>query len=175
MSLHCNKDSSDLLYDKEFWKYCKKITLDAFKNKIPDTQIDELLKHMPTGCHNHCCGVGGISEVNGADASILSAVVWSKVKCYPDNQPWKFEAQAWGPAVCGGSCAGFMYNFYEPNDWDAFFRNTASFWAQGVSYLGGIFQITWFDSNSKLIGQFNGAMAGVGVFEVANKGHWTKR
>ena len=68
-----------------------------------------------------------------------------------------------------------MYNTYEVDNWDAFFRNTASLWAQGASYLGGTFQITWFDSDVIPIGQFNGVMAGIGTFEVGNNGHWTPK
>lgn len=157
--------SCDLTCNEDFRKACRNATLKAFKDKINIEQVYDLLEHMP----NSSCNSGTI----GATASLVSALIWSKVKCYPDNQPWKFEESAWGPGIGGGESIGFMYTAYTgENAWDAFFKNTTGYHAQGIAEVGGIFQITWFRSDGVPIGQFNGALAGAGVFEIGGSGHW---
>lgn len=167
--------SNNILFNDNFLETCKKTTLKTFENKINSQHIYQLLDNMPTSQQlalptaNQCCMPSPI----GADASLISIAIWSKIKCYPDNLPWKFEATAWGPGIGGGGAAGFMYTIYEC--WDMLFDETAGYHAQGVAEGGGIFQITWFTKNALPIGQFNGFLAGIGVFEVGGSGHWTCR
>ncbi|MFD3157350.1 hypothetical protein ACFIJ5_10885 [Haloimpatiens sp. FM7330] len=164
---------NDLLNNKDFLENCKKATLEAFKNKINTKEVNELLKHMPNLTEDVLMNVS--SGVLEAEASLVSALVWSKVKCYPKDQPWKFEASAWGPGVGGGSCIGFMYTAYTgSNAWDTFFKNVKAYHAQGIAATAGGFQITWFSSKGTPIGQFNGVLAGAGVFEIGGSGHWVR-
>ncbi len=171
--------ANDLLQNKDFLQACRKATLSAFKNKIDDAKLNSLLEHMPSpaaGPAKNVLRVSGGSGAIQAEASIVSAVIYAKVKCYPDNKPWKFEESAWGPGIGGGECIGFMYTAYTgDNAWETFFKDATAYHAQGIAEAGGIFQINWFRSDGTPIGQFNGALGGAGVFEIGGSGKWKKK
>lgn len=170
------------VFSKEMMYEYQKSTREAFKGKIDNEQIEMLLANMPKDSSSENVIMvssdlqAGDNGPLQADASLVSALIWSKVNCYPSDIPWKFEEQAWGPGIGGGSSIGFMYNTYEgPNSWDAFFKNTVAYHAQGIADMGGIFQINWFSANGIPTGQFNGVLAGAGVFEIGGSGHWKKK
>lgn len=98
--------------------------------------------------------------------------IYGRVTCELTNKPYKFSESAWGLGGAGFSSLGTIFNVYEPSNWDAFFRNTRSYHAQGFAGAAGIFQITWFDGDNDPIGQFNSVAVGAGVFQVGGKGRW---
>ena len=158
---------SEILFnDPNILQICRNGTLESLKGKIDEEALNGLLSYMPSDAAND-------SRATAADASLVSAVIWSTVSCTPKNLPWKFEESAWGPGIGGGSCTGFLYHAYkDANDWDSFFHDAVAYHAQGIAATGGIFQINWFNSKGVPIGQFNGAMAGGGVFEIGNSCKW---
>jgi hypothetical protein len=105
----------------------------------------------------------------GATAS-LNIAIWGKLQCEPDGQPWKYDNSGWGGPAYFGSAVGFMYTAYD--SWDAFFQNTATWWAQALDVGGGVLQVNWFDGNHTPIGQFNGVAGGAGVAEAGGNGGW---
>lgn len=163
------------MYTQEFFEVCRKQTIDTFQGKVDQKGLDELLAKMPQG-EDQLSAANDVDNTPGAieaEASIVSAVFWSKVKCEPKAMPWQFSESAWGPGIGGGSCIGFMYTAYD--SWDAFFENTTAYHAQGIASAGGVFQINWFNSAGTPIGQFNGAMGGAGAFEVGGSGSWSRK
>lgn len=162
------------MYTKEFLHACRKQTIDTFQGKVDQDGLDNLLKKMPDE-ENTLLSANAFNAAPAieAQASIVSAVLWSKVQCEPTDKPWKFSESAWGPGIGGGSCIGFMYTAYD--NWDVFFENTTAYHAQGIAATGGIFQINWFNSSGTPIGQFNGAMGGAGVFEIGGPGKWKRK
>lgn len=158
--------SETLFNSPNILQVCRNATLESLQGKISEDSLERLLSYMPSDALNDSRSVQ-------ADASLVSAVIWSTISCKPKNLPWVFDESAWGPGIGGGSCTGFLYHAYsDPGDWDSFFRDAAAYHAQGIAATGGIFQINWFNSNGVPIGQFNGAMAGAGVFEIGNSCKW---
>lgn len=162
----------------EFLDRCKKATLDSFKGKLADADIENLLNCMPVVQNNELTSPNTLSvpEPIEAEASITSALIWSKVKCSPSNSPynnWKMEESAWGPGIGGGVAIGCMYTAYET--YDALFKYTTAYHVQGIADFGGILQITWFNSSGVPIGQFNGVLGGAGVFEAGGSCSWQKK
>ena len=159
-----------LVPDKEIAEICRKATIDAFRGKIDKIETDNFLNAM------YSDSLRDTPSAIEADASLVSAVLWSKVTCEPKNQPWVFKESAWGPGIGGGSCVGFMYTAYtDPNGWDNFFKNVTAYHAQGLAATGGIFQINWFNSSGTPVGQFNGALAGAGAFEIGGSCKWERK
>ena len=103
----------------------------------------------------------------------MNLLVWGKCKCSPDGQPLQYDNTIWGGPAYSGGGVGFMYTAY--STWDAFFNNVTSCHAQGIASGPGILQITWFNASGTPVGQFNGAVGGVGVFEAGGEGKWQKK
>lgn len=162
--------SSLMLSNKEMYEVCRSATLSAYEGKVDQKSLAQLMKNMEMLAENPGRGIE-------ASANMVSAVIWSKITCEPKGLPWIFDEQAWGLGVGGGSCAGIMYHAYEDqaSGWDYFFEDATAYHAQGIASVGGIFQITWFRSDGAPIGQFNGAMAGAGAFEMGNSCKWRKK
>lgn len=162
--------SNLLLSNKEMYGACRKATLSAYEGKVDQKSLTQLLDKMEM----LAAGPGRGIE---ASASIVSAVIWSTITCEPKSLPWKFDEQAWGLGIGGGSCSGIMYHAYsdESSGWDYFFRDAVAYHAQGIASMGGIFQITWFRGDGAPIGQFDGAMAGAGAFEMGNSCKWKRK
>ena len=141
---------------------------ECFLKKMPRFALDETGLHVP-------CPPSDAAPVLSADASILAYLIYSQVTCRPTDPPynvWGFNASAWGVGAGGGTSKGIMYTTY--NNWDAFFRNVAGYHVQGIAELAGILQISWFNGSAVPVGQFNGVLAGAGVFEFGGKGTWKK-
>lgn len=159
--------SNLLLEDEQVLEICRNATLSAYKGKVDEESLNQLLSSM-----------NSVAKEPGrairAKASLVSAVVWSKVECNPENIPWAFHETAWGPGIGGGSCEGVMYHAYKDvvSGWDYFFDEAVAYHAQGIGNVGGIFQITWFRKGGAPIGQFNGFMAGAGAFEIGGSCKW---
>lgn len=153
-----------MLTNPEFMEVSKASTLTALKGKVKEEELDQLLEHMEK--------LGGPGTIE-AKAGIIFVGIYGNVECKPKNQPWEFDQSVWGIGAAGFTCLGLMYTAYD--NWHAFFTQTTGFQAQGIADGGGIFQITWFNNSGTPIGQFNGAAAGLGVFEVGGKGKWKKK
>ncbi len=159
--------SNLLLDNKQALEVCRNATISACEGKVDENFLNRLLSSME----------GAVKKQRRsmqASANLVSAFVWSKVSCEPDDKPWIFKEDAWGPGIGGGSCSGIMYHAYTDDvfGWDNFFHEAVAYHAQGISSMGGIFQITWFRKDGAPIGQFNGAMAGAGVFEIGGNCKW---
>ncbi len=108
----------------------------------------------------------------GAEGSV-NLLVWGKCKCYPDGMPWQYDNTIWGGPAYSGNGVGFMYTAY--NTWEAFFNNVTGCHAQGIATAGGVLQINWFNASGLPVGQFNGAVGGIGVFEAGGEGKWQRK
>lgn len=153
------------MVNEEILKKSKEITLEKCKGKIADEKLDMLFNNMPDPRKDSV-------DNKDASASIVSAVLWSRVNCSIKGMPWEFHAAAWGPGIGGGSSEGTIYYSSACNSWEDFFEKSTRYWAQGIADIGGFFMITWFDKNSTPTGQFVGALAGAGGFEIGGSGRW---
>lgn len=114
----------------------------------------------------------GVPPPVGAEGSV-NLFVWGKCKCYPDGLPWQYDNTIWGGPAYSGGGVGFLYTAY--TTWDGFFNNVTSCHAQGIASGGGILQINWFNASGLPVGQFNGVVGGIGVFEAGGEGKWQKK
>lgn len=143
-------------------------TRDALKPKLPDEQVE----HFINATTGQAPGLGVPAPIT-CNGSLYFAVLYGVVHCQPTDPatyPWTFDQDSWGIGVSAGSGAGLLYTAYD--SWDAFFRNTAGYHAQGIAEGGGILQINFFNSDAVPIGQYNGVAGGIGVFECGNSGTW---
>lgn len=138
-------------------------TRHAFKGKLNDEEVERFID-ATTG------SASGIPSPITATGSAYFGLIFGVVKCTPASQPYTFEEKAWGIGASAGSGAGLIYTAYD--SWDAFFKNTAGYHAQGIADGGGILQINFFNSSAIPIGQYNGVAGGIGVFECGGKGTW---
>ena len=92
-----------------------------------------------------------------------------KIRSAPYNK-YYYDVDSWGLGAQGGTSLGVMYTAYD--NWEAFFQNVTSYHVQGIADAGGILQVNWFISNGTPVGQYNGAMAGVGALEAGGSGKW---
>lgn len=111
---------------------------------------------------------GGAPALIPAKASVIFAGIYGNVSCDPTSMPWNGSESIWGLGAKGGSAIGVIYTVY--HSWDDFFRYTTGFHVQGIAKKGGILQINWFEGKGDLIGQYNGALAGLGGLQ--GGGHW---
>lgn len=149
-------------------KIVQEATRRAFSGKLKDSQIDEFLKSVTSA------GVGVPSPIK-AKGSVYFGLVYGIVSCEPLDERYKlykFDESAWGIGAVAGSGAGVMYTAYE--NWDAFFKLTTAYHAQGIAEGGGILQINWFNGSGIPIGQFNGVVGGIGAFECGGSGKWKR-
>lgn len=142
----------------------KPATMRALKGRVKEGEVERFLDTAASSTVP-----GPIS----ATASLIFAVIYGVVKCEPRNEPWLYHADVWGLGGAGISTVGLMYTAYDT--WDGFFSLTTAFHVQGIADGGGIFQINWFNKDGVPIGQFNGAAAGIGVFEAGGGGKWKKK
>lgn len=141
----------------------REATFKALQGRVSE---DEVRKYLETMSND------GSPAPIGAEGSV-NLLVWGKCKCYPDGLPWQYDNTIWGGPAYSGSGVGFMYTAY--TTWDAFFNNVTSCHAQGIASGGGILQINWFNASGTPVGQFNGAVGGIGVFEAGGEGKWQKK
>lgn len=141
----------------------QQVTIQALKSRVDEADVRAFLEKL---------GSATAPAPVGATASVKLAV-WGKIDVEPDGLPWKYDETIWGGPAYFGSAVGIMYTAYD--SWDAFFQNVTGFHAQGVDVGGGILQVNWFISNGTPVGQFNGAAAGVGVFEAGGSGKWQRK
>lgn len=160
-----------LFQSKEFVEACKDATIKALAGKVKDEDIETLLKRIPAEVA--VSDVLGAPSPSEAKAELYTVAVYGYVKCTPTNLDHEFEANHWGIGLAAMASYGFMYTAY--NSWDALFRETSGYHAQGIADAGGILQITWFNGSGVPIGQFNSAAGGIGVFEVGGSGSWKKK
>lgn len=148
-------------------------TNQAFRSKLPEADLDELKQAFENSLDApRGLDAGGEPGTITAQASIGMAVIYGVIKCTPGHHPWQFEESVWGGGVTAGGAMGIIYKAVP--SWDAFFRQTTGFHCQGIAKAGGILQIT-FLNKFKPIGQYNGAMGGIGVFECGGNGRWARR
>jgi len=108
-----------------------------------------------------------------AKADIIFAAFYGNLTMKILADPYKkkyYDESVWGAGATGGTAVGIMYTAY--NNWDAFFKNVTSFHVQGIAKGGGFLQVNWFISNATPVGQFNGAMGGLGLLEAGGPGKW---
>lgn len=155
------------LEDQQIFEICRNATISAYEGKVDKESLNQLLSSMNEVAKDP-------KKAIQASASLVSAGIWSQVDCKPEHMPWIFHESAWGLGLGGGSCAGVMYHAYEDavSGWEFFFDETVAYHAQGIANVGGIFQITWFRKDGAPIGQFNGFLAGAGVFEIGGSCKW---
>ncbi len=139
-------------------------TREAFKGKLEEKEVNEFLESIR--------GVNAPAPIS-ATGSIIFVGVFGEVVCEPMDKPYKFKQKSWGLGAAGVSSVGLLYTAY--NNWDAFWRNTTSYHAQGVADAGGIFQINFFNKKGVPIGQYNGPAIGIALFEVGGAGKWKKK
>lgn len=139
-------------------------TLGALKGRVKDDELKRFLDARVSSA---------VPAPIGATGSLIFVAIYGVVKCEPRDQPWIFDEDVWGLGGAGINSVGFMYTAYE--NWDAFFSLTTAFHVQGIAEAGGIFQINWFNNSGVPIGQYNGAAAGIGVFEAGGSGHWKRK
>lgn len=171
------------MFSVEFLEACKAATRNAFEGKVDAEGLEKLLSAMPVPSSDTEMGIAAptLADVKvpspiHAEASIVSAVIWSTVKCSPKNPPyngWYYDEQAWGVGIGGGSSEGFMYTAYD--SFEALFKYTTAYHVQGIAATGGILQINWFNKDGVPVGQFNGVLAGAGGFEMGGSGKWKKK
>lgn len=156
-----------LLENEQLFEVCRNATISAYEGKVDGESLNQLLSSMKSAKTEP-------GRAIQASASLVSAVVWAKVHCEPENMPWIFKETAWGPGIGGGSCIGVMYHAYKDaaSGWDDFFDEAVAYHAQCISGLGGVFQITWFRKDGAPIGQFDGVMAGAGACEIGGSCKW---
>lgn len=143
-------------------------TLRALEGKVCDTDLENLLKSMPT----NFCKVDSARAVQ-AEASLFRPVIFARISCKLEGKPYRFEAQERGPGLHESIAVGILYHSYEnENAWDMFFREATSYHAQGIEEGRGIFQINWFRKDGVPIGQFNGVMVVPSIFELGGSGKW---
>ena len=106
-----------------------------------------------------------------ATAELNAIVVGGQVLCKP-NASYHFNHIVWGLGVSDVQSIGALYTAY--SNWDDFWKNSSSFWAQGLADDGGIYMITYFDDHHAPTGQFVGPCSGIALFEGGGKGHWHK-
>jgi hypothetical protein len=109
----------------------------------------------------------------GADATVKLAIYGNLLV---DNLSAPYSKHVYNHTIWGGPAAlatgtGFMYTAY--NTWDAFFQNVTSCHVQGWGAPGGILQVNWFIANGTPVGQFNGVVGGIVVFEAGGAGTWS--
>ena len=110
-----------------------------------------------------------------AKADIIFVAFYGRLTVQPtvkEYKKWEFTVDSWGLGASGGTSIGIMYTAYD--SWDAFFKNVTSYHVQGLADAGGILQVNWFNSSGIPVGQFNGAMVGVGGLEAGGSGKWEK-
>lgn len=160
--------------DEKFVEACKQATLTALKGKVDEHELNKFVENVSDEqllkSATRAVGVPGPVEAKGETYTVL---VYGYVKCTPTHLDHVFEANHWGLGLAGLTSYGTMYTAYE--SYDALFRNTTGYHAQGVAEAGGIFQITWFNKDAVPVGQFNSVAGGIGAFEVGGKGKWTKK
>ena len=139
-------------------------TLKALKGKVKD---DELHKLIGLGT------AAGVPAPIRATGSLWATVIYSGMKCEPNDFPYFFDEGAWGLGLGIVSTGGILYTAYE--SWDAFWRETAGYHAQGIAEGGGILQFNFFNSSAVPVGQFNGVAGGIGAFEFGGKGKWQRK
>jgi hypothetical protein len=151
--------AEDLRPDRDF---LLDATLRVLKGRADEAEVRRFVKEAANNV---------TAPALGATAS-LQLAIYGKLKCDPDNQPYKYDITLWGGPAFFGMSVGFMYTGY--STWETFFRNVTGAHAQGISMGGGLFQINWFVDGTP-VGQFNGPVGGIGVFEAGGKGKWQRK
>ncbi len=157
----------DLINNAEFLAACRAATLKAFKGKVDEVELENFLASA---------NKIDVPDPVASKAKIGVLAIWGRVSCEPESFeeiPWEFDATVWGLGGAVYESFGFMYTAYK--SWDALFKETTGFHAQGAGEVGGIFQITWFNKKGLPVGQFNGLSGGFGAFEVGGAGKWKKK
>lgn len=90
----------------------------------------------------------------------------------PEYSQWVYDHDAYGAAAAYAEATGFIYTAF--TSWDSFFQKVTGFHVQGISSGGGILQINFFRDLVPM-GQFNGVVKGVGLFEAGGNGKWEKK
>ncbi|HEX7118215.1 MAG TPA: hypothetical protein VF212_05475 [Longimicrobiales bacterium] len=137
---------------------------EAFRGALGDEEIERFL--------NEAVGAGVPSPIQ-AEGDLKFIAIYGKITCQPSPDPWKkyyMDETAWGIGGSMITSLGFMYTAYET--WDAFFKNTTAYHAQGIADAGGIFQINWFNSSGVPVGQYNAAAGGIAVFQCGGSCTW---
>jgi hypothetical protein len=142
----------------------KAATLKALKGKVNEADLQKLLQ----------AGAGaGVPDPLRATGSIWATVIYSGMKCEPTGVPYYYEEGGWGLGLGIVTTGGILYTAY--TTWDAFWRETAGYHAQGISEGGGILQFNFFNGSGVPVGQFNGVAGGIGAFEFGGTGRWRKK
>lgn len=149
-------------------------TVETFKDKVENGQLDKLIEAMPD--YQFQAGVLVSSDnprLIEAKGSSEMYAAYGNLKCFGlEGFGSSFNQKIWGHGIGAFNCAGGIYNACEGNNWKSFFRKARYVHARAVASTGGIVQITWFDENQCPIGQFNSLAEDAGVFEVRCDGRW---
>lgn len=138
-------------------------TVRALKGKVKDSDLQKILNPS----------AAGVPDPLRATGSLWATVFYAGMKCEPTGVPYYFEEGAWGLGLGIVTTGGILYTAY--TTWDAFWRETAGYHAQGIAEGGGILQFNFFNSSGVPVGQFNGVAGGIGAFEFGGTGKWKKK
>ena len=144
-------------------KVIQEATWEAFQGKLKDNEVEHFLDATVLSDEPLTITAMG---------SLYFLAVYGVISCEPSKYPYKFEESSWGLGATALSAGGVIYTAYD--SWDAFFKNTTGYHAQGIAKAGGFLQITFLKKLTP-IGQFNAVAGGIGVFEVGGNGKWHKK
>lgn len=169
----------------------KDLTRKTFEGKVSSDQLDAFLSSFEvqypssSGPAETITGTDDTGEVIRAakfsitqDTRIATGQVYVAgffgiVKCTVDSDNKLFEAYTWGVGGSIFTSGGVLFTAYD--SWDDFYNETHFYHAQGGSYIGGIFQITFMDKGHNLIGQYNSVCGGYSLFETGGGGKWKSK
>lgn len=163
----------------------KSLTRKTFEGKVSSESLDAFLSSLEAQYPASSAETGAV-DVTGegieaakfslsqdtriATGSVYVAGFFGIVKCTVDSDKKLFEAYTWGIGGSIFTSGGVLFTAYD--SWDDFYNETHFYHAQGGSYIGGIFQITFMDQHHNLIGQYNSVGGGYSLFEVGGGGRW---
>ncbi len=141
------------IQNSAFVETCKNATIEALKGKVSDEDIAHLLSFMNGDTVLSEKGATSDSGPGPQDAKteLYTIGIYGHVKCTPTHFPYEYNANHWGLGASVMTTYGIMYTAY--NTWEAFFRETRGYHAQGIAKGGGILQITWFNGKGTPIGR----------------------
>lgn len=167
----------------------KSLTRKSFEGKVSPDKLDTFLSSLEANYPSSSVETGAIIETTSETGEVIQAAKFSLsndtrvatgqvyvagffgiVKCTVDSDKKLFEAYTWGIGGSIFTSGGVLFTAY--NSWDDFYNETRFYHAQGGSYIGGIFQITFMDKDHNLIGQYNSIGGGYSLFETGGGGRW---
>lgn len=157
------------LGSKEFFRACRELAIETYKDKVSQEMLDGILDLTPNPDVNSA--TNGLDIPNeSAKVTVVAAFVYGMVYCDIDSLKKRFEGTHWGIGLAGFAATGMIYTAYD--NWQSFFNNTKGYHVQSGGVAAGIVQVNWFNNDGVPVGQFNGIAGGVGIMEVGGSGSW---